>query len=83
MPSPMPRAALANERLSPSPNESRSTIESVPQAIASDRQDDPLALVRRGRRGRGGDEGELGDRESHESFSATTGSSSDARRAGK
>ncbi len=83
MPSPMPRVFLWNERFRPSPKESSRTIESVPQADGQDGQDHALALP-------GGvvgeepqDQAELGAEVLHASFKAWTGSSSDARRAGK
>ena len=83
MPSPMPARPLLNERFRPSPKESSSTIESVPQAIASTVRTMRLRLVGDVGPEQPQHEGELGAGESHESFSATTGSSSDARRAGK
>ena len=48
-----------------------------------DGEDDPLRLVAEVGAEEAPDQGELGDREPHESLSATTGSRSDARRAGK
>ena len=79
----MPRAPLLNERFRPSPKESRSTIESVPQAMARTVSTIRFRLVGEVGAEQAPDERELGGCESHESLSATTGSSSEARRAGK
>ncbi len=83
MPSPIPREVRWNERFMPSPNERSSTMDSVPQAMAMTVRPMRLRLraasTRKRRQTRSSSVGLMGQA----SFRATTGSSCEARRAGK
>ena len=67
----------------PSPKESSSTMDSVPQAMAMTVRPMRLRLRAASTRKRRQTRSELGEAHAQASFRATTGSSSDARRAGK
>ena len=83
MPSPIPRDPLEKARFEAlAEGEEEDDRERAP-GDGEDGEDDPLRLVAEVGAEEAPDESELGDREPHESLSATTGSRSDARRAGK
>ena len=80
---PHPSRALGKGELQPLAEGEEEDDRQGPPGDGEDGEDDPLGLVAEVGPEEAPDEGELGGGESHESLSATTGSRSDARRAGK
>ena len=83
MPSPIPREPGGEGALQALAEGEEEDDRQRAPGDGEDGEDDPLRLVAEVGAEEAPDESELGDREPHESLSATTGSRSDARRAGK